>query len=221
MIVSRSLIAVFAAGLSSSLASCNSKKKVEPAASASTTQGVSSATTQPAMAKKPTVFNIPVGPKLGVFPGQGVGPVRFGATIETIERLMEAPCTEKSASICRYAAHAIDFHLKDGVLVKIQIQGDERQFDDNPEHTYGIFNGQFPQGAALGMYPQYVINMLGEPLRKEKVAGSAKTVPGGAAEPSPPGLQERHFYKDATVEYDKLANGNVVLASIILEKPKP
>lgn len=153
------------------------------------------------------IYSIPVGPKLGIFPGRGIGPVRFGATIKTIERLMGSPCSEKTTASCRYVAQAVDFHLQDGVLVKIQIQGDERPLADKPEQTFGIFNGRFPQGAALGMYAAYVTEVLGEPLRKEP------------AKPTEAPIQERYFYKDFVLEFDRLKNGNVVLASVVLEKP--
>ncbi len=200
-------------GLIASLTLVGCKRDKQPDATAtapSADKQPAAPTTQPAKGRKAELFSIPVGPKLGVFPGQGIGPIRFGATLRTIERLMEAPCSEKTQTLCRYAAHAVDFHLEDGVLVKIQIQGDERPFGDSPEHTYGIFNGRFPQGAELGMYPKYIASTLGEPERKEQVR---------EPEEAAPGLVERHYYKDFTLEFDKLKNGNVVLSSIILEKP--
>lgn len=175
---------------------------VKASAAGLTTSGASSP--KSAAPRPPGVFSIPVGPKLGVFPGQGVGPVRFGATLQTVERLMEAPCTEKTETLCRYAAHAVDFHFKEGAVVKIQIFGEERPFGSGAEHNYGIFNGQFPQGAALGMYSHIVTGILGEPQRSEKVTGGATV--------------ERHYYPNFVLEYDRLKNGNVTLASIILEK---
>lgn len=156
---------------------------------------------------KPPVFQIPIGPTLGILPGQGLGPIRFGATTQTIERLMEAPCTEKSEDSCRYLSQAVDFKLKDGVLVEIYVHGDERAFSDRPDDTYGVFNGRFVQGPALGMYSKFVIEALGEPSRIEKVetAGRFPTL-------------ERHHYPDMVLEYDKLENGNVVLAGVILTR---
>lgn len=158
------------------------------------------------------VFSVPVGPRLGIFPGRGIGPIRFGASLSTVERLMDSPCSEKTETLCRYAAHAVDFHFEDAKLTKIHIHGDERSFrtatTDSPDNTYGIFNGRFPQGAGLGMYSSYVISMLGEPSRKEAVGASpdAQTV-------------ERHHYPDMVLEYDKLKNGNVVLAGVVLSAP--
>lgn len=156
---------------------------------------------------KPETFQIPVGPLLGIFPGKGIGAIRFGASPETVERLMEAKCNEKTETSCRYSAHAVEFRFDGGVVSEIRVHGDERPFGDDASVTYGVFNGRFPQGAALGMYPQFVIEALGEPKRKEAVSdGKSATV-------------ERHYYEDMLLEYDKLANGNVVLAGVILTRP--
>src|SRR5690606_27348920 len=121
-------------------------------------------------------FQIPVGPMLGVLPGRGLGPIRFGATLETIERHMEAPCTEKSETLCRYKAHALDFHLKDGVLERVVVHGDERPFNTLTSDTYGIFNGLLHGGARLGMYRHVVHQEFGAPIRTEEVsAGTSNT----------------------------------------------
>jgi hypothetical protein len=157
---------------------------------------------------KPKTFQVPIGPMLGIIPGKGVGPIRFGATVETVERLMQSKCAEKTESVCRYSAQAIDFHFTDGALSEIRIQGDERPFSDKPGVTYGVFNGRFAGGAALGMYSQFVIESLGEPKRKENVQ------PGGNLK-----TMERHYYEDMVLEYDKLENGNVVLAGVVLKRP--
>lgn len=192
---------------------CNraSKEKPAPASSSDPASPAASPLAQ-APAVKQRVFNVPVGPRLGIFPGRGIGPIRFGASLATVERLMDSPCSEKTETRCRYAAHAVDFHFEDGKLTRIQIQSDERPFradtPDSPDNSYGIFNGRFPQGAAIGMYSSYVISMLGEPLRKEQVEATSdgQTV-------------ERHHYPDMVLEYDKLENGNVVLASVVLSAP--
>jgi hypothetical protein len=166
---------------------------------------------------KPRVYQVPLEPVLGIFRGQGVGAIRFGATVETIERLMSAKCTVKTADVCNFAAHAIDFYLKDGVLAEVRIHGDERAFSDKPGDTYGVFNGRFPGGAALGMYPQFVTESLGEPSRVEKVTASGKF----------PTVERHYFGDDLVLEYDTLENGNVVLAGINLkasstpEPPQP
>ncbi|MEN9579813.1 MAG: hypothetical protein RJA70_2822 [Pseudomonadota bacterium] len=196
------LVTVSCQAKDSSTTTTNTGVKASAAALSTAASGGAS---RPAPGRVP-VFQIPVGPRLAVLPGQGLGAVRFGATLQTVERLMEAPCSEKTEAVCRYAAHAVDFHFKDGVVAKIQIHGEERPFGPADGHSYGIFNGLFPQGAALGMYAHIVIGMLGEPTRLEKVTEGATV--------------ERHFYSNFVLEYDRLKNGNVVLASIILEKPQ-
>ena len=158
---------------------------------------------------RPEAFQVPIGPMLGILPGKGVGAIRFGATKETVERMLQSKCAEWQDNVCRYSAHAVDFHFTDGVVSEIHIQGDERQFSDKPGVTYGVFNGRFADGAALGMYPQFVIETLGEPKRKETVS------PGGKFP-----TVERHYYDDMVLEYDKLSNGNVVLAGVILTRPQ-
>ncbi len=193
-------------------AACNpaSKDKAQSAASESSSELAKPVAVKPTPQQR--VFSVPVGPRLGIFPGRGVGPIRFGASLSTVERLMDSPCSEKTETLCRYAAHAVDFHFADGKLTKIHIQGDDRSFRtataDSPDNTYGIFNGRFPQGAGLGMYSSYVISMLGEPARKETVEAGAEAQ-----------TVERHHYPDLLLEYDKLKNGNVVLAGVVLSAP--
>lgn len=161
---------------------------------------------------KPELFHIPVGPRLGIIPGKGLGPVRFGATADTVERLLEVKCSVKTATECRILSHAVDFTFKDGLVEEMRVHGEERRFNDDTQDTYGIFNGRFLKGASLGMYIQFVQESLGEPKRVEKF------------ETPPPGrfpTVERHYYDDMVLEYDRLKNGNVVLAGVILTRPAP
>lgn len=161
---------------------------------------------------KPELFHIPVGPRLGIIPGKGLGPLRFGATVDTVERLLEVKCSVKTATECRILSHAVDFTFKDGVVEEMRVHGEERRFNDDTQDTYGIFNGRFLKGASLGMYIQFVQESLGQPKRVEKF------------ETPPPGrfpTVERHYYDDMVLEYDRLKNGNVVLAGVILTRPAP
>jgi hypothetical protein len=159
------------------------------------------------------MFRVLVGPQLMIQPNKGLGPVRFGATAETVERLMEAKPTEvvqvNGLSVLKYQSHAAEFTLQDGAVVKVQLHGNEREYHQGKgsgvENVYGIFNGAFANGSKLGMYSQYVGQ--GEPKRVEQVEqGRFPTV-------------ERHYYENMVLEYDKLKNGNVVLAGVILTKP--
>lgn len=159
----------------------------------------------------PPVFSVPLDPPLGIFPGKGVGPIRFGATTQTIERLMGVPCVEKTERYCRYPAHAVEFALDDaGVVAEIRIHGDDRPIPGKLTETYGMYNGRFSNGGALGMYTQFVIESEGAPQRVEKLK---------AGEAEPFATVERHHYPDMVLEYDQLKNGNVVLAGVILKRP--
>lgn len=159
------------------------------------------------------MFRVPVGPIFTILPGEGIGPIRFGAKLETIHRLMEAECTEMSErdglTWCRYQAHAVEFGLSEGRLVQIHIHGSEREFTPGKglgvENVYGIFHGKFANNGQLGMYRQYAAQ--GEPQRIEEVT------PGRYP------IVEKHYYKDMVLEFDKLTNGNIVLGGVVLTKP--
>ena len=159
------------------------------------------------------MFRVLVGPQLLIQPNKGLGPIRFGATAATVERLIDAKPTEivevNGLSVMKYQSHAAEFTLQDGTVVKMQIHGNEREYHPGKglgvENAYGIFNGAFSNGGKLGMYSKYAGQ--GEPKRVEKVApGRFPTV-------------EKHYYENMVLEYDQLQNGNVVLAGVILTKP--
>jgi hypothetical protein len=158
-------------------------------------------------------FRVPVGPGLGIEMGKGVGPIRFGATVETIERLLGEPCEERVTKAqgrlaCRYSAHAIEFFLEQGVLERIHVHGRGRTFRAEPHLEYGIFNGAFVEGAALGMLKEGVQDFLGPPPRVETLD------PRDADH-----VAERHHYPRGTVlEYDRSASGNLVLVGVILSR---
>ena len=64
---------------------------------------------------------------LAIQAGQGVGPIRIGATVATIERLMAAPCEVKTESVCRYIKRAVEFDLdKSGVTDRIVVHRHDR-----------------------------------------------------------------------------------------------
>jgi hypothetical protein len=168
----------------------------------------------PALPPESQAFRIPVGPALPILPGEGIGPIRFGASLETIQRLIEGTCTdvvkEEGLEWCRFQPNAVDFGLAKGKLVKIRIHGSEREFVRGKglgvDNAYGVFNGKFLNGAQLGMYPDYASQ--GKPLRIQKVTpGRHPTV-------------ERHHYDGMVLEFDKLQNGNTVLAGVVLTKSK-
>lgn len=159
------------------------------------------------------LFRVPVGPIFTILPGEGIGPIRFGATLQTIQRLMEAQCTEVAErdglTWCRYQAHAVEFGLDKGRLVQIHIHGSEREFTPGKglgvDNVYGIFHGKFANNGQLGMYRQYAAQ--GEPLRIEEVTPGRYPV------------VEKHYYDDMVLEFDKLRNDNIVLGGVVLTKP--
>lgn len=149
---------------------------------------------------------VPSGPRLAVLPGKGFGPIRFGATVATVERLMEAPCEVRTETTCRYLARAADFFLKDGVVVEMRAYRKERPTEPAPR-TFGIFNGATMDGLALGMLPTAADELLGRPLRTEAVKD------GGRA-----GTVEVRHYRGISLELDQLEGGRVMIGAFILKK---
>jgi hypothetical protein len=149
---------------------------------------------------------VAIGPSLIVVPGRGLGAIRFGATVETVERHMAAPCDLKTESRCLYVRHAVDFTLKEGVVVGMKAEMRDRPVKNGPtsgDKAFGSFNGAVPPEIMMGLHRHVVIEEFGEPDKKEPVE-------------SPPelGLVDRHFYDGLIFEYDKIQNGSVVLAAI-------
>ena len=199
-------------------AGCNSKKSVAAAtrAGAGTT---TSATPSPASltpAPVPTPASrvpLPEGPVLAIQAGQGVGPIRIGATVKTIERLMEAPCEVKTAAVCRYVVRAVEFDLKDGITERIVVHRKDRPAGVDAQgrpQAYGFFNGGIPPGVGLGMLPSAVLEIMGKPVSSErvKVKNDNSTI-------------DRDTYPGGLVlEYDEYTNGKVMLGGVIITKEK-
>jgi len=158
---------------------------------------------------------LPEGPVLAIQAGQGVGPIRIGATVATIERLMGAPCEVKTASVCRYIRRAVEFDLdKNGVTERIVVHRHDRPAGPDAKgepQLYGFFNGAIPPGVGLGMIPKAVLEMLGPPLSSERVttANDFNTV-------------DRDTYPNGMVlEYDEYKKSNrVMLGGVIITKPQ-
>jgi hypothetical protein len=153
-------------------------------------------------------------PRMGmpfpILPGQGIGPIRFGATKATIERLMGAPCDDATETSCRYVGRAVDFKLESGAATEIRISRKGREAKRAPDGSiieYGFYNGAFLPDLYFGMQPGAMQEVLGEPKKIEKVS------PMGAD-----GFAERHFYDGLTLEYDAWSNGKLVLGAAILTK---
>jgi hypothetical protein len=160
-------------------------------------------------------WHIPVGPKLPIMPGKGLGPIRFGARLDTVERLMGEPCAEKreepsGTMVCRYAAQAVEFYLEGGAVTKIHAHRLARPFKPDSKADFGIFNGSFVEGASFGMLVAGAQESLGKPKAVRKVEGenAFSTI-------------EVHEYDGFLLEYDRLGPERVVLGGVILTAPAP
>lgn len=146
---------------------------------------------------------IPVGPRQIVLPGHGITAIRFGATVETIERHMQAPCDVKTETRCLYVKQAIDFTLDKGVLVRAKVHLRDRLVPGYPERAFGTFYGGMQPDILLGLHRHIVHEELGNPESSEQVSSGDKL-----------GLVARDFYPGVTLEFDKIDNGNIVLAAM-------
>jgi hypothetical protein len=151
-----------------------------------------------------------MGAGMPILPGQGIGPIRFGATKQTIERLMGTPCEDTTESLCRYVGRAIDFKLDQGVVTEMRISRKGREAKRAPDGSiieYGFFNGALLPDLYFGMQPKAIEEQFGAPQKIEKIS------PLG-----PDGFAERHTYDGVTLEYDLWSNNNLVLGAAVLTK---
>ena len=175
-------------------------------------RGIKASERKPPFASKP--WHIPVGPSLAILPGQGLGPIRFGAHLDTIERLIGEPCEEKreeeGRTLCRYSAQAIEFTLVGGAVTEMRAHRLGRLFKPGSTADFGIFNGRFESGVAFGMLPGAVQELLGKPKASHPVEGENlhHTV-------------EVYEYDGATLEFDRISPESVVLGGVILTPKKP
>lgn len=153
------------------------------------------------------VMRIPSGPVLEIIPGQGVGAIRLGATVETIERLMALPCEFKTEHACRYVGRAVEFFLDDqGVTNEIRMHRVDRP--TTPEaRTFGIFNGRMAEGVTFMMLPQGVQGLIGPPQKTEAVT-----------QENPFHTVQVDSYDGMRIEYDRMSPEKIVVGGIILTK---
>jgi len=157
-------------------------------------------------------WHIPVGPKLAIAPGKGFGPIRFGARLDTIERLIGEPCEEKREEAgkltCRYSAQAVDFVLDNGALTEMRAHRLGRPFKTGGKPDYGIFNGSFENGLAFGMVPTAARELAGAPKSVRPVSGD-----------NPYHTVEVHEYDSYSLEFDRVTPDSVVLGGVVLRAP--
>lgn len=154
---------------------------------------------------------VPGGPVLAVQAGKGVGPILFGANIQSVERLMGERCDAKDPSRCQFYARAVEFKFQDGTTSTIRIHRAGRLAAKGPKGDdirWGEFNGAIPPDAQLGMLQTAVEAAIGKPQAKRPVTDARGH-----------GTVFITEYEGMTLEYDKLPNGNVVLGGIVLEAP--
>ncbi|MCA9600211.1 MAG: hypothetical protein KC776_43205 [Myxococcales bacterium] len=179
------------------------KKSTDAAPSA-----VPSASGPPAAALPPPMkLPPPSGPRLAILAGQGLGPIRLHAKVETVERHMQAPCEVRTPKLCRYIHRAAEFLLDDeGRVRAIHVHRVGRSAGTAPDGgtlIYGVFNGAIPPDLAFGMLPTAIQQQLGPPK---------KVIPGDAG--ATPGTVEQHVYDGMVIEYDRMPNGQLVMGGV-------
>lgn len=141
-----------------------------------------------------------------ILPGKGIGPIRFGATFETVERLMTNPCDVRTETKCIYRNQAVEFTMTEGVVSHILLHRRDRPAgtaSDGAPLYFGSFYGGLQPTIALGLHKYVAVTELKPAQRVETLT-----------EPGEYGTLERHYYEGIVMEYDRLENGNVVLGGI-------
>jgi hypothetical protein len=153
---------------------------------------------------------LPTGPGLPIDPGLGVGAIRFGATVATIERLMQKRCEVLSENLCRYVTRGVDFHLVGGELVEVHAQRAGRPAGRDAQGKpveFGFFNGGIRPDLSFGMIPSAMQEYLGPPERTEPVP-----------EPNPQTMVARDHYPGLVIEYDRYKNGRIIWGGAIVRR---
>jgi len=190
------------------LCGCNEKKKepVQAPPAASAPQKNQPLKPKSVSAPLQKGYRFPVGPQLVLLPGTGMGAIRFGATFDTIERHMGAPCDIRTETRCGYVRQAVEMTLDKGVLTRIKTYRRDLPVSPTPkkgDKYYGSFNGIMVPKVMMGLHRHIVVEEFGKPLRKE----ASKT-------PDKLGHVDTHYYDGVILAYDKIENGNTVLATI-------
>lgn len=190
------------------ITAASSASAASASSSASATSPVSSAAPKPSSRAE----FIPEGPILTVLPGRGLGPLRFGANLETVRRHMGVGCDVQTEAVCRMWGRAVEFQLENGVVEKITVHRKNRPAGNTKSGApigYGMFNGAIPPDVMMGMKVEAVKEVMGPPEREEQVR-----------EPSVNGTQFRLFYRGIVLEFDLFEGARVpVLSGMIITRP--
>ncbi len=201
------------------LIACRSQGRSSPYAAADASAAAREAAVASAAAAKPRpqpsampvrAATFPEGPLLAIDAGKGVGPIRIGANVATIERLMGVPCEVKTAEVCRYIVRAVEFDLKNGIADRIVVHRHDRPAGPDASgrpQVYGVFNGVIPPGVAMGMVPSAVTEFLGKPTSTEPVTT-----------PNDFNTIERDTYPGMVLEFDRYTNGKVLLGGVVIAR---
>ena len=183
------------------------KSKSSPTVLASSATGSASATPPP-RAPSPKNVIVPQGPAFAIEAGVGLGPVRFGATVATIERLMEGKCDEITETFCRYIGAGIEYELTKGVVSGIVVHRHDRPVAGSPGKTWGRTRCAIAPDVTPRTLLSYVRTVLGKPLASEAVTGD---------NPNRTGLRET--YKGLILEFDRGEHtGDLILGGIRVTK---
>ncbi len=173
--------------------------------------GASAHQAAPAPSAKPHRAGYPlgntttIGYPLEILPGKGLGPIRFGAKVETVERHMTRPCDIRTETRCLYIDQAVDFTLKDGVVSEMYVVRRDRPAPpkaDGSARYFGTFLGGMTGGFALGLHRHVVDQELRAPDRVEEL----KT-------PNENGTVARYYYDGLVLDFDQLENGSTVVGA--------
>jgi len=168
----------------------------------------SSVPTAPSSALPPKPLVVPHGPAFAIEAGQGLGPVRFGATVATIERLVGSKCDEVSDKFCRYVLAGIEFELSKGAVSGINVYRHDRPVEGSPGKLWGRTQCAIPPDITPRVVLNYARSKLGKPLSSEEVKSE---------NPNRTALIDT--YKGLVLEYDRGEHTqDLILGSIRVTK---
>jgi hypothetical protein len=180
---------------------------IESAPKASAAIVVTAAPAATAPAQPPSRLQ-PRGPAFAVEPGAGLGPIRFGSTVATVERHMQIKCEELTDKYCRYIASGIELELTNGAVSGIVIHRFDRPVAGDPDKKWGVFAGGIPPKVLMTMVPEAVIEQLGKPKRTETLKEDPLNW-----------TVRRDTYDGLVLDYDKnRANDRLMLGQIRVVK---
>jgi hypothetical protein len=208
---------IMSAVLGLSGAACKPKTHpVKLATQSSAASGQTSATGAAPWTQPPRrSFVKPEGPAFAIMAGEGLGPVRFGANVATVERLMDSKCEELTEKYCRYIAAGIEYELENGVVSGIVVYRHDRPVVGSSGKSWGRTRCAIMPDLTPRVVVNYVHANLGNPQSSETI---------DEANPNRTALREH--YQGLVLEFDRGEyTRELVLGSIRILKldnpPKP